>query len=90
MRIVNASKSRYYDAAVSNFENAKRCYARAGLAAEWEQTVRHLQAVHRRKTGFLSRLEAMIAGAKPSRAPSFLDRAKTRWDEKRERGKGPA
>jgi hypothetical protein len=29
MRIVNARKSKYYDAALSNFESAKRCLERA-------------------------------------------------------------
>jgi len=30
MRIVNAAKSKYYDAALSNFGRARRCYERAG------------------------------------------------------------
>ena len=40
--------------ALSNFERARRCYERAGLAAEWEDTVGHIRASHSRKTGFLS------------------------------------
>ena len=32
MRILNAKKSKYYDAALSNFEDAKRCYEKAGSA----------------------------------------------------------
>ena len=31
MRIINASKSKYYDAALDNIEHAKKCYAKAGL-----------------------------------------------------------
>jgi tetratricopeptide (TPR) repeat protein len=78
MRIVDAAKSRYYDAALENFERARRCYERAGLASEWEDTVRELRASHHRKTGFLSRFEALAAG--PGRSqPGFLERAKTRW-----------
>jgi uncharacterized Zn finger protein len=42
MRIVDGAKSKYYDAALSNFERARRCYERAGLAAEWADTVRHI------------------------------------------------
>jgi uncharacterized Zn finger protein len=42
MRIVDAKKSRYYKAALRNFERARDCYTRAGLAAEWEQTVRQV------------------------------------------------
>jgi uncharacterized membrane protein YccC len=33
MRIVNKSKSQYYDAALANFESARRCYERAASAA---------------------------------------------------------
>jgi uncharacterized Zn finger protein len=82
-RIVDAGKSKYYEAAVSNFENAKRCCQRAGLAAEWELTLRHLRAAHRRKIGFMSRLEAVAAGSSRKREPSFLERAKARWGDKR-------
>jgi hypothetical protein len=42
MRIANAKKSKYYDAALSNFERARDCYQRAGLAVEWEQIVRRV------------------------------------------------
>jgi hypothetical protein len=37
MRIVNAGKSRYYQAALQNFEQARRCYAKVGLKADWQQ-----------------------------------------------------
>jgi hypothetical protein len=33
MRIVNAKRSKYYDAALSNFERARRCFQKAGLLA---------------------------------------------------------
>jgi hypothetical protein len=79
MRIVNAKKSRYYDAALSNFERAKRCYERAGFAAEWEETVRQVRARHHRKTGFISDFEALAAGVGKAVQPSFLERAKARW-----------
>jgi len=79
MRIVNAGKSKYYDAALSNFERAKRCYEKAGLAAEWEVTVSRVRAEHRRKTGFVAGFEDVVAGSGPSDKPSFLERAKTRW-----------
>ncbi len=67
-------------------ESAKRLYARAGLTAEWEETVRQLRFAHRRKTGFLSRLEAVAAGH--NQQPSFLECAKARWGRKR--GEDPA
>ena len=78
MRIVNAKKSKYYDAALSNFERARDCYQRAGLATEWEKTVRRACALHYRKTGFIGGFQALAAGAKRSKRPSFLERAKTR------------
>ncbi|MBZ5621117.1 MAG: hypothetical protein LAQ69_20685 [Acidobacteriia bacterium] len=86
MRIVNAGKSKYYDAALSNFESARRCYERAGLVDRWEQTVARVRAAHPRKTGFLSQLEVVAAGSRQKRQPSFLERAKTRWGERHGRG----
>jgi hypothetical protein len=79
MRIVNAKKSKYYGAALSNFESAKRCFERAGLVAEWEKTVSEVRADHHRKAGFMSGFDRLVAGAGPSDEPSFLERAKARW-----------
>jgi hypothetical protein len=79
MRILDAKKSKYYDAALSNFECARDCYRRAGLAAEWEQTVRRICSLHYRKTVFISGFQALAAGAKRGKQPPFLERAKTRW-----------
>lgn len=85
MRIVDAKKSKYYDAALSNFERARDCYQRAGLAGEWQETVRQLRAAHHRKAGFILGLESVAAGARRAATPSFLERAKARWSE-RQRG----
>jgi hypothetical protein len=82
MRIVDAKKSKHYDAALSNFEHARDCYLRAGLAADWEETVRCVRASHCRKTGFMGGFEALAAGAKRGDPPSFLDRAKARWGQR--------
>ena len=79
MRIVQAKKSKYYDAALSNFERAKRCYEKAGLAGEWEKTVSQVRAEHHRKYGFVTGFEKLAAGSGPSGKPSFLERAKARW-----------
>jgi uncharacterized Zn finger protein len=81
MRIVDAKKSKYYEAALSNFERARDCYRAAGLAAEWEQTVRRVCTLHNRKTGFINGFQALVARATRSEPPSFLARAKTRWRE---------
>jgi tetratricopeptide (TPR) repeat protein len=79
MRILNAKKARYYDAAVSHFEDAKRCYERAGLGQQWDAVVGEIRQVHRRKVGFMVNFERLVAGHGPSEEPSFLDRARRRW-----------
>jgi hypothetical protein len=88
MRILSAKKSKYYGAALSNFEKAKRCFERAGLASEWEKIVRQVRADHHRKKGFLSGFERLVAGAGPSDEPSFLQRAKARWGGRQRGEKG--
>ena len=79
MRILKEKKSKYYGAALSHLEAARRCYQRAGLRAEWEDTVRAVRADHRRKVGFMAGFEEIVAGGGPSAKPSFLERAKARW-----------
>ncbi len=76
LRIVNAKKSKYYDAALSNFGHAKRCFERAGLDDEWNKTVRQVRADHHRKSSFMPGFERLGKGMGPSDEPSFLDRAK--------------
>jgi tetratricopeptide (TPR) repeat protein len=83
MRIVVAKKSRYYHAAVANLERAMECYRRAGLDKEWETTVKRIREDHHRKTGFMTGFERLVAGHGPSREPTFLERAKTRWNARR-------
>ena len=87
MRIVDAGKSKYYTAAVENLERARRCYSRAGLAAEWEKTVLQVRADHYRKTGFMAAFAPVAAGQEHREPPSFLERAKARWCVKREGGR---
>lgn len=82
MCIVNAKKSKYYDIALERFEQAKRCYQRAGLLSDWESVVNRVRASHHRKMGFMSGFENVAAGCGPSSAPSFLERAKAKWRER--------
>lgn len=84
MRIVDAKKSKYYDAALTNFERARDCFQRAGLASEWEETVRQVSAAHFRKSGFIGEFQKLAAGAKRGGRPSFLELAKQRWGKGRE------
>jgi uncharacterized Zn finger protein len=79
MRIVNAKKSKYYEAALSNFERARCCFEKAGLHADWQRIVEKVRTDHHRKTGFMSGFDEIVAGSGPTEKPSFLERAKTRW-----------
>jgi len=83
MRVVNEGKSRYYTAALSNFERARDCFERAGQTADWIRVVTNVRSQHRRKTGFMAGFEKVVAGMGPSQRPSFLERAKARWGARR-------
>ena len=83
-RILKAKKTKYYDAALSHFENARRCYERSGLHREWAALVADVRRAHHRKVGFIADFERLAAGHGPSDAPSFLDRARTRWSPRAE------
>lgn len=76
VRIVEAGKSRYYDAALSHFDAAKRCYEQAGRSSEWESLVRRVREKHRRKSGFMPGFERIVSG---KRVPLFVDSARARW-----------
>ncbi len=82
MRIIDAGKSRYYDAALANFRRAERCYERAGLVDAWNETVVRVREQHRRKLGFMAEFERLVAGTAPRQEPSFLERAKARWSSR--------
>ncbi|PYO33916.1 MAG: hypothetical protein DMD86_09700 [Candidatus Rokuibacteriota bacterium] len=84
MRILSAKKSKYYDAALSRFEEAKRCYERSDLHREWAALVTDVRQAHHRKAGFMADFERLAAGHGPSDAPSFLDRARSRWSARAE------
>jgi tetratricopeptide (TPR) repeat protein len=82
MRIVNAGKSKYYDAALDNIESAKKCYAKAGLNTEWQELVNDVRKRHFRKKGFMAGFEFIVFGAPKDVEQPFLERAKARWPRK--------
>jgi len=82
MRIVNAGKSKYYDAALDHIEHAKKCYSKAGLDADWQAVVADVRKRHFRKKGFMAGFEDIVSGAPKQVEPSFLERAKARWPRK--------
>jgi len=65
--------------ALSNLEDAKRCYEKAGLGVTWSHLVQEIRRDHYRKAGFMGRFEELVTGQGPSAKPSFLERAKARW-----------
>ena len=79
MRVVNAGKSKYYDAAIRGLARSRRCYEQAGLTADWQQVVSLVRGRHHRKIGFMLGFEAMVEGSGDGVEPSFLERAKARW-----------
>lgn len=79
LRILEARKSKHYDAALRHFTHARRCYEAAGQTTEWEQLVDEVYTRHHRKTSFVPRFEEIVTGLGPRREPSFLERAKAGW-----------
>lgn len=78
LRILNSKKSKYYGAALDNFDRAKKCFQKAGLAKEWEALVGHVRSEHGRKTGFMPSFEALLSRGFLPREQSFLERARKR------------
>jgi hypothetical protein len=74
IRIVDAGKSKYYFAALSNLEKAKNCYQSAGLDAQWQGLIAEIRRDHRRKSGFMPGFDRIVRGTGPSRA-SFLEQS---------------
>ncbi|MBW1927074.1 MAG: hypothetical protein JRI35_07800 [Deltaproteobacteria bacterium] len=85
MRIVNAGKSKYYDAALEHIEHAKKCYTKANLDADWQAVVADVRKRHFRKKGFMAGFEDIVTGTPKQVEPSFLERAKARWPRKSKR-----
>lgn len=75
LRILNARKNKYYDAALSNLERAKKCFQRAGLTDSWTLLLTSLRKNHTRKIWFIRQLEKLEAGLTE---PTFLERARRR------------
>ena len=84
MRIVNAGKSKYYDAALDKIEHAKKCYVKAGLKDKWEAVVADVRERHFRKKGFMAGFEEIVSDAPKRVEPTFLERAKARWPRQTE------
>jgi tetratricopeptide (TPR) repeat protein len=78
--VVNAKRSRSYDAALVHLERARDCFLAAGRSDLWEDLVADIRQRHRRKTSFMPGFERVAAGGPAlEREPSILERAKSRW-----------
>lgn len=79
LRVVNRGKSRYYAEALVNFERARACFLRAGLASTWDALVDEVRAAHSRKPSFMPAFVRLVAGQKRAPEPSFLERARNKY-----------
>jgi hypothetical protein len=67
------------EAALDHIDRARRCYAKAGLNADWLAVVADVRERHFRKKGFMDGFAGIVSGATKHIEPSFLERAKARW-----------
>jgi hypothetical protein len=75
MRILKAGKSKYYTEAIENLKNAKACYQKAGLSAQWDTLVAEILRDHRRKHGFLSAFNHLSSRGTQLPEPSFRQKS---------------
>lgn len=87
LRILDAKKSKYYDAALGNLEKARKLMLKEGQDEQWKALAGEIRESHRRKSGFMPGFER-IAEGRTERQPSFRDRARKRWDRGAGRGRG--
>lgn len=80
IRILEQGKSRYYDAALEHLERARKGSLKAGRQDIWEGIVSEVRERHRRKSRFMPEFERIASGSRTRPEPSFLERAKARWD----------
>lgn len=80
MRILESKKSKYYAAALSHFQEARKCFSKAGHPARWEKLVAEIRAHHARKSSFMSDFEKCLVQEKGAKE-FFLSRAKANWNK---------
>jgi uncharacterized Zn finger protein len=80
LHILDRKKSQLYSSAVKYFSEARRCYEAAGQGEKWKGLVERVLQEHARKQSFLAKFNPVANGEKITRKPSFLARAKKRWN----------
>ena len=78
LAIVEAKKSKYYDAALGHFEKARDILNKQGCTGEWQQLAAEVRDRHGRKSRFMPGFERLVQG-RTAVEPSFLDRARQKW-----------
>jgi hypothetical protein len=78
LRILEAKKSKHYEAALRNLERAREAMIEYGRAQEWEALATEIRTNHKRKSGFIPAFESLAEG-RWTREPSFSERARERW-----------
>lgn len=86
LHILDRKKSQLYGSAVKYFSEARRCYEAAGQSGEWRGLVERVLKEHARKQSFLAKFSPVANGEKITRKPSFLTRAKKRWNSNGDEG----
>lgn len=81
LRILHAKRSKYYDVAIVDLAHARDGFLAAGKGEEWDETAAQLRVEHKRKLGFMQGFERLLAGAPAVRQPTFLERAKAKWQK---------
>jgi hypothetical protein len=80
LRIVEAKKSAYYRQALAHLELARDLLVGLGREVEWRSLVSEIHAAHHRKSAFMPGLQRLAAGWRSAAQPSFMERARQRWD----------
>jgi hypothetical protein len=82
MRIVEAKKADYYGEALAHLEVARDLLVELGREPEWRSLVAEIRAAHHRKRNFMPGLDRLASGRRSADQPSFLERARQRWEQR--------
>ena len=80
MRILGAKKAGYYPEALRHLETARDILVGLGREPGWRALVAEIRDAHHRKRAFMPGFERLASGWRSADQPSFLERAKQRWE----------
>ncbi len=82
LRVLAAKKTEYYADALRHLETARDLLLALGRVQEWRTLVGEIRDAHHRKSRFMPGFERIVSGWKSSDEPTFLERAKERWERR--------